>query len=236
VRQHRRGVKDGTFASVIAAYLHSPKFDSLSKSTRTSYSYLLGLAQRPKTLGLLSVSEIRPALVQAFLDGFADKPAQQAVALTSLKACERWALVRDLLPYPITTGCEAPGSDGGHVPWSDEQIALAEQHLKPFMARVITLASNTGQRGSDLIKMTWNDIEEYEGTLGINIIQKKTGLKIWVPMTQELMKAILSWERRPTPILLKEDGQPFTRPQLSDHWFRARGSSRLASYRCRSPS
>src|SRR5262249_4136132 len=67
-----------------------------------------------------------------------------------------------------------------------------------------------------------SDIEEYEGRPGINVTQKKTGLKIWIPFTQELIRAIDAWERRPTPILLKEDGQPFTRSQLSDTWLIAR--------------
>jgi integrase len=130
--------------------------------------------------------------------------------------------VRDLLPYPITTGTEAPGGTGGYGPWDDEQVKLAERTLKPYLARVITLGANTGQRGSDLVKMRWSDIEEYEGRPGINVTQKKTGLVIWVPFTQEFIKAIATWERRPTFILLKEDDTPWTREQLSDHWLRAR--------------
>lgn len=215
-------IKGGTFATVIRAYLSSPKFDSLAKSTRVGYRYLLGLAEQPETLGAYPVDVIRPALVQAFLDGLADRPAQQKNAQTALKAVEKWALVRDLLPYPITTGTEAPGGTGGYEPWTDEQVKLAERCCKPYLARVITLGSNTGQRGSDLVKMRWSDIEEYEGRPGINVIQKKTGLVIWIPFTQELIKAIATWERRPTFILLKEDDSPWTREQLSDHWLRAR--------------
>jgi integrase len=222
VRQHRGHIKGNTFAAVIRAYLNSSKFDALAHSTRTHYRYLLGLAEQPETLGALPVEVIRPALVQAFLDGLADRPAQQKSAQTALKAVEKWGLVRDLLPFPITTGTEAPGGAGGHEPWSDAEVALAELHCKPSLARVITLASNTGQRGSDLVKMRWSDIEEYEGRSGINVVQKKTGLKIWIPFTQELIRAIATWKRRPTPILLKKDGQPFTRAQLSDTWLIAR--------------
>jgi integrase len=222
VRRHRGHIRSGTFAQVIHAYLNSPKYDSLAQSTRAHYRYLLGLAQHQDTLGALPIDVIRPALVQAFLDGLADRPAQQQSARVALKAVEKWAIVRDLLPYPITTGTEAPGGAGGHEPWTDEEVALAERYCKPHLARVITLASNTGQRGSDLVKMRWADIEEYEGRPGINVTQKKTKLKIWIPFTQELIRAISMWERRPTPILLKEDGQPFTRSQLSDTWLIAR--------------
>jgi integrase len=228
-RQRRRiaTIKGGTFAAVIRAYMRSPKFDGLARSTRISYAHLLGLAELPETLGAMSVDVIRPALVQAFLDGFADRPGQQKCAQTALKAVEKWALVRDLLPYPITTGTEAPGGTGGHVPWTEEQVALAEQQARPHLARAITLAANTGQRGSDLVKMRWSDIEEVNGRPGINVTQQKTGLVIWVPFTQELMAAVAKWERRPGFILLKEDGHPFTRQQLSDQWLRER-DTRLA--------
>jgi integrase len=215
VRRRTGHIKGGTFAAVIRAYLSSPKFDALAHSTRVGYRYLLGLAERPETLGAYPVEVIRPALVQAFLDGLADRPAQQKNAQTALKAVEKWAIVRDLLPYPITTGTEAPGGTGGFEPWTDEQVTLAERCCRPHLSRVITLASNTGQRGSDLVKMRWSDIEGYAGRPGINVIQKKTGLVIWIPFTQDLMRAVTVWERRPTLILLKEDGMPFTRAQLS---------------------
>jgi integrase len=224
VRRRMAHVKGGSFAAVIRAYLTSPKFDALAKSTRVGYQHLLGLAGRPDTLGALPVEAIRPALVQAFLDGLADRPATQRYALTALKAVEKWAIVRDLLPHPITTGAEAPGGTGGYEPWTDEQVGLAERHSRPHLSRVITMASNTGQRGSDLVKMRWSDIEEYDGRPGINVTQQKTGLVIWVPFTQELIRAIASWERRPTFILLKEDGLPFTRQQLSDQWLRERNA------------
>ena len=222
MRQRKGHIKRGSFAEVIRAYLASPKYDALAKSTRVSYGYLLGLAERPDTLGAYPVDVIRPALVQAFLDGLADRPAQQKNAQTALKAVEKWALVRDLLAHPITIGTEAPGGTGAYEPWTAEQVELAERCCRPHLARVITLASNTGQRGSDLVKMRWSDIEEYEGRPGINVTQKKTGLVIWIPFTQELIKAVAAWERRPTFILLKEDGLPFTRAQLSDQWLRER--------------
>jgi integrase len=144
---------------------------------------------------------------------------------TAIKSLEKWAIVRDLLPCPITLGTEAPGGTGGHVPWTDEHVALAEQNTKPHLARAITLAANTGQRGSDLVRMGPTDLETYKGRAGINVRQVKTGLVIWIPLTQELAAVIGSWERRPGPFILKEDGQPMTRPQLSDQWLRERDSN-----------
>src|SRR5262249_8035048 len=161
-----------------------------------------------------------------FLDGLADRPATQKNALIAVKSLERWAVVRDLLPRPISTGCEVIGSDGGHVPWTDEQVAIGEAYSAPHLGRCIWLAANTGQRGSDLVRMRWTDIEEVQGRLGINVTQQKTGLKIWIPLTQPLIAAMATWERRPGFILVKADGHPFTRHQLSNHWLSERDSNR----------
>jgi hypothetical protein len=115
---------------VIRAFVQL-KFEGLAPATRVNYRLRLsGSPSARDVLGAVPVEEMRPALVQGFLDGYADRPAMQKVAQTALKSLEKWALVRDLLPYPITLGTEAPGSDGGNEPWTDEHVALAERHAR----------------------------------------------------------------------------------------------------------
>jgi integrase len=206
------------FAAVIRAFMTSPKWQGYSPATRDVWSRELSLAGRPDTLGGISVNILRPALVQAFIDGLSDRPGKQAAALAALRQVERWAIVRDLLAQPITTGIEYERSHDGHKPWTDEQVHLAETHARPELARVITLAANTGQRGSDLVKMRWTDLEDYKGLTGINVMQKKTGKQIWIPITQELSEAMGAWERRPGFILLRPTGIPWTRKALTWAW------------------
>ena len=161
---------------------------------------------------------LRPALVQAFLDGLSDRPAKQAAAHAALRQLEKWAIVRDLLPHQIMLGTEVDGSDGGHVPWSEMQVALAEQHARPDIARIVTLAVNTGQRGSDLVRMRWTDIETALGRPGINVVQRKTGKVIWVPLTRPLQAMLERCERRPGFIALRASGAPWARRALTAAW------------------
>jgi integrase len=196
----------------------SPKFQGYSPATREVWGRELRLAERPDTLGAISVNIIRPALVQAFMDGMSDRPGKQAAARAALRQLERWAIVRDLLPQPITLGVEVGRSHDGHKPWTDEQVRLAETHARPELARVVTLAANTGQRGSDLVKMRWTDLEDYNGRTGINVTQLKTGRQIWIPITQELATAMAQWERRPGFILLRPTGIPWSRKALTWAW------------------
>src|SRR5262245_1554779 len=133
-------IVEGTFAAVIRAYLNSPAFTKLAPETQRNYRVLLAMAEAPDALGGLSVLTIRPSLVQAFLDGLAATPGRQVNARTALKSVEKFALVRDLLPYPIMTGTEAIRGDGGHEPWPDAMVHLALTHARVDLARVVMLA------------------------------------------------------------------------------------------------
>src|SRR5262245_20966306 len=214
-------VVDGCFAAVARQFMSpaNPRWMKYSEGTRKLWGRELQFASRPDTLGNYSVKMLRPALVQGYLDGLAETPAKQVSALAAIRALEKWARVRDILPHSICDGCEAEGSDGGHIPWNDEQVALGECEAQPHLSRVITMAVNTGQRGSDLVKMRTTDIEVHRGVLGIAVVQQKTKRPVWVPFTPELSAAMERWERRPGFLLLDKHGMPWgTRERVSDAW------------------
>jgi len=212
-------IEDGLFSDVIRKFVASAKFAALGKSTQEGWARELRLAETPEILGGVSVHVIRPALVQAFLDGIAHLPGKQEMALKALRAVEKWGMVRDLLPHAITTGVEIVGCRDGHRPWRDDYVTLAEQHAtRHYLNRIITLQANTGQRGSDIVKMRWQDIEMLQGHPGINVVQVKTSLTIWVPFTQPLIQAMAGWERQPGYIVRRDNGLPWSRKRLSTEW------------------
>lgn len=212
----KREPREGKFSQVIDRYLSSPQFQSYAPTTQAAWKHNLLLAQ--ESFGQLAIETVRPSIVQAFLDSLAQWPGKQRVARSALKALEGWALVRDYLQFPITTGTTVDGELGGHQPWSDAQVSLAEQNAGALMSRIVTLGANTGQRGSDLVRIGWSDVEIYQGRPGINLIQQKTGRQLWVPMTQELQAALARWEKRPGPFI----GKQITRNALSVTWVRER--------------
>ncbi len=220
-------VTDGCFAAVVRDFMSSTKFtgDNYSPATRELWGRYLMFASRPDCLGALSVQTIRPALVQAYIDGLSGSPGVQAATMSALKQLEKWAIVRDIIPRAITTGVETEESNGGHTPWAEEHVALVEKYGRADIARVVTLGANVGQRGSDLVRMGWSDVEHYNGNDGINVTQKKTGRKIWVPITSTLAAAMATWEKLPGPFLKKLDGHPWTREQLTAAWIRHRDSN-----------
>lgn len=213
-----RYVTEDSFAALVRAYLASPKFAGYADNTKRRWGYELSFAARPDCLGALSLHEIRPSLVQAFFDGLADRPAKQASALAVFKELEKWAIVRDILPRQITLGVTIEESDGGHIPWSAEQVAMAERYARADLARAVTLGANTGQRISDLVRMGPTNVETFNGIDGINVRQVKTKRDVWIPITSPLASAMKTWERRPGPFLTRLDGGAWTPDALSDAW------------------
>lgn len=222
-----RKITPESYASVIRAFMNSPNFTKNALTTQYSWRHELLLAEAH--IGHVSNTEIRPSIVQAFLDGLADTPGKQKVALCALQQVDRWAMVRDRLTMPAAYGCEVIGSDDGHIPWDDEQVALAEAHAGAGFSRVITLAANIGQRKSDFVRLCWNDLEVFDGRMGLTVRggQQKTKRGQWIPLTQELAAALATWERQPGPILRKPDGEPWNTATISTLWSRQRSKNPL---------
>lgn len=230
-KPHR--IADSDFAAVIRDYLRSDDFLlGLAESSQGLYRRILRLAARADTLGALSIHVIRPALVQGFLDGLAATPGNQKNARAVLCAVEKWAIVRDRLPMPITLGTyTVDGDDSGHEPWPDAWIDLALRHARPDLARVVMLAFHTGQRGSDIVRMRFSDIAEHshpmtgERHVGITVEgTQKVGLHLWIPCDPELRAALAGWTRVPPffMVLNPHSAGPYTRENLSWHWNKER--------------
>lgn len=206
-----------SLSSVIRAYRASAKFQDLAPKTRRGYDFGF-LKAEAHAIGEMDVDEIRLKHIQAFLDKFDRTPAVKMIMRSAFCAMEDWALRRELMSIPIMHRTEAEYESGSHEPWTDTQVRLAETHARPDLGRLITLGANTGQRGSDLVRMKWLDIEEYQGHPGINVIQQKTAKRLWVPFTAELITAMAGWDRSLGYLITKPTGQPYTRQHLSDAW------------------
>lgn len=220
-------IRPDSFAAVIRAFQASPHFRSLAPSTQANYKGAFRIAETHEGLGGINVAEMRPSLVQAFLDAMAETtPGRAKVARVALASLESWALVRDMLPRAIMTGTAVRYTEHGHRPWTFEQVAIAESHAHPDLARVVTLAVNTGQRGSDLIRMRRCHLQRNAGRLGITVTQQKTRRTLWVPFTATFATVVDEWPRMVPDYLLLNGGKPYTRELLSCHWTRERDTNK----------
>jgi integrase len=76
-----------------------------------------------------------------------------------------------------------------------------------MMRRGLMLYLYTGQRGSDVVRLGPTDIDEG----GFSLTQQKTGRPVWCPIVPELAAEMATWERRPGPYLVQDNGKPYDR-------------------------
>ncbi|MBO0710395.1 MAG: tyrosine-type recombinase/integrase [Acetobacteraceae bacterium] len=218
-------ITDDLFAAVIRKFQESDKFKSLAKNTQSGWRHVLRIAEN--SLGPVPIDEIRPKLVQVFLDALIERPGTQYIARTALTALEKWAIVREELPRQIMLGVETQRGQDSHEPWSEEQVVHAVRHLRrKHLLRAILLASSTGQRGGDLIRMRVDQCRQVQGYPGIDVVQQKTGVRVWIPFHRDLIAAMRTWDMSSGYLVVNCDGRPYRdRVLLSQQWYIERRSN-----------
>jgi integrase len=208
--------KSGTLNHVIDAYMASPAYThNCTKSTQ--YQYLQSLKIMREAWGHLPACDLTPKRVREMMDGFASRPGKANNFLTAMRALQSFALPRGDFEHSVTDGIRPYMSKGGHRPWTPEQLRAIDR-LPGTVRRGIMLYNYTGQRGSDVVRLGWTDMDEG----GFALRQRKTRRPVWCPIMPELAAEMASWEKRPGPFLLQPNGRPYSRKLFWKHFEEAR--------------
>jgi integrase len=185
---------------------------TLSDSTYDHYQRALGIAKR--AWGHLPIEGVRPAHVKKVMEGMAKTPAKANQFLSVMRVLSGWALVSDKITQGLTEGVKPYKVTGGHRPWTDAQVAVAHAKLSGEVRKGVMLYLYTGQRGQDVVRLGWTDIDEG----GFNLGQKKTGVNVWCPIVSELAAELATWEKRPGPFLRQSNGKSYSRKLFWEHF------------------
>ena len=108
------------------------------------------------------------------------------------------------------------------MPWTDEQLAAAASKFTGTMLRGFMLYRDTGLRGSDVVRLGPTDIDTYQGRDAFSIVTQKRKRPVWCPIMPPLAAEMATWQRRPGPYLLQQNGKPFTRKAFARMFAEAR--------------
>src|SRR5262249_57802799 len=110
--------------------------------------------------------------------------------------------------------------------WSESEIQAFEAKwptgTKQRLALELFLC--TGQRRSDVRRMTWPDVIENK----IRVVQQKTGIKFSIPLHRDLLALLATAERKHVTILNTNFGRPFSVAGFSQ-WAGCNHQGRAAS-------
>ena len=189
----------------------------ITKGTQEHYKRYLKPVRN--AWGELPARSIRPRHVDALIRKIgAEKPGAANNTLDAIKAAVAWAMGPvELLDHDPTQGVERFAKGEGHKPWTPEQLAYAEEHFTGMVRRFFFLSRYTGQRISDVVRLTPNDIDGE----GFSLPQKKTGVRPWCPIFPELEAEMATWPRRAGPYLLQEEGKSEGKPFGTNQMWKA---------------
>jgi enterobacteria phage integrase len=204
-----------TISALILSYMRSAAYVGLRQTTKVGY------AARIETLrakhGDRSVAGLtRQRIVTGILQPYADRPGAAHFTLKILRVLIRHAIAIGWLDHDPSLGIKRPKTQEIRS-WTDAEIAAFEQHwpIGTKQRLAFALMLYTGQRRSDVHRMTWADVSQ--GT--IRVVQQKTGRKLTIPLHRDLIDVLAVSNRERLAIINTEYGRPFTVDGFSQ-WFR----------------
>lgn len=212
----RRPVVGETFDAVVTAYLDSGEFRGLAPRTQRDYRIWCDrirdkFGDAPKAA--LESPKIRN-IAMAWRDQWSGKQAQYG--WTVLRRIVSWAYDRRLLTHHhLRGGRVAYKSDRSEIIWTAADIAAFVSTAPDWLAAAVVLASETGLRKGDLVKLSRAHILPTPGGRQIQVRTNKTGKIATVPVTQAAARVIDATPRDRLLILAAQRGGPLDGEWLS---------------------
>lgn len=205
--------KPDTIEHLMLSYERSPEWRKLKASSKLVYTHYLqflgGIGHLlVKDIDRRSILELRDAMANDRGDGAGNS------FMNAIGALFAWALKRGWIEYSPCTRIE-PLQRTPYPTWSMQLIELALDHLPDELCRAVILALYTGQRRSDVVRMTWAD---YDGE-HIKVRQEKTGTALVLPCHRYLQECLGAWKAEAvvTPTILHNSrGKPWRADGLSN--------------------
>ena len=121
-------------------------------------------------LGAVGLSELRPHMVQRFINGLELSPASVRLAYKVLHQALEKAVKLDYIPRNPASDCQLPRMERKEIrPLDDEQAAALLLAVKGGrLELLVSVALFTGCRLSELLGLTWDCVDFQKGTILIS--------------------------------------------------------------------
>jgi len=194
-----------SFAALAIRYYGSPQYQSLSVSSRTNYRRVIdGFLEQH---GHRRVDQMTREHVDVVIGKMSHKPGAGIILLKRIRTLVRYGMALGWTDRDPTAGVKGYGSKEIHT-WNESEIAIFEKRW-PLGTRerlTFSLLLYTGQRGSDVHRMTWADIVGD----AIRVAQQKTAAKLTIPIHDTLQQSLKRANRDYPTILVTNYGQQFS--------------------------
>jgi enterobacteria phage integrase len=214
-RQRHVRAAPGTIGALIISYMQSAAYRGLRETSKTGYRSRIEMLRTQH--GHRSIEGLsRERIITGILQPYADRPGAALATLKMLRVLIRHSIDIGWLKYDPSLGIKRPKTQEIRS-WTDAEIEAFETRwttgTKQRLAFALMLY--TGQRRSDVHRMTWADVSGPT----IRVVQQKTRRKLVIPLHHALRKVLAATEREHVTIINTEYGKPYTVDGFSQ-WMR----------------
>jgi enterobacteria phage integrase len=214
-RQRHASPLPGTIAALIVSYMRTTAYIGLRATTKAGYASRIE-ALRTRHGHRTVVGLTRERIVTGILQPYADRPGAALSTLKIIRVLIRHAIDVGWLKHDPSVGIKRAKTHEIRS-WTDAEIKAFEERwpIGTKQRLAFGLMLYTGQRRSDVHRMTWANVTGQS----IQVVQQKTGRKLAIPLHRELISLLATADRHHVTIINTEYGQPFTVDGFSQ-WMR----------------
>jgi integrase len=214
-----------TFSLLVRTYTQSIEFQQLAATTRTEYRRMLTAAEAE--FGTMPIEALGDSRVRGDFMSWREKVAHASGhreadhRLSAISAMLSWAVERGQITSNHVKGFRRLyHADRAEIIWLPEHIEAFMEVAPIELQRAIILASHTGQRQADLLRLTWTayDGQTLELRQGKSRRGGKPGLLVEIACTQALKTMLDQIERISPYILTTKTGKPFKKRYFARLW------------------
>jgi integrase len=214
-----------TFEGLIRSYEKSPEFRGKAQSTRDSYSRYLEVANKLlRTKHGLSwpLKDVARTDLLAIREKLADTPGAANQTMRALGVLFAWAVDEEKVDEKENPAKKLKRFEAiPHEPWPED--LLEEALADPQVGDAVALFYFTGQRINEVVRMTWNAIEDDY----MQVYVQKTKQNLRVALLPELAERLQRIPRGDAvTILMNSNGHSWSRTGLRlklQAWAKERG-------------
>ncbi|KPP87582.1 tyrosine-type recombinase/integrase [Erythrobacter sp. HL-111] len=206
------GAPSDTFKAVIVAYRASPEFERLADSTQRDYNRILDRIDEQFGAAPIAAFEdrrMRRDIIE-WRDLWRGQPRTADKAAVMMATVLGWAVENALLTINVAAGIpQLHSADKSDMIWEDRHWQAMADAPEQLM-QALRLASMTGLRLGDLVRLDWSQVSDK----AIILTTRKRKGRAVIPVIPELRSFLDTITHRQGVVLRNSRGLPWTESGL----------------------
>lgn len=195
-----------TFTALIRSYIGTPQYAAIKPATAKDYDEANEYIH--KTFGHVNPAQFKRQHVIQMRDANQERLRFANQTVQSIRILFEHAIDKGWMENNPARGVKLLKSNKPpRLPWPDHLLTAYRDTATGRSLLVFEMCLATGQRIQDVLDMKWTDIRPIDGTVGVDLIQNKTGKPLWIPLRDSLVTLLGNTQRKGETILTNKSAK-----------------------------